>query len=65
MKQEVPVNISEGQNTIADVILNIAYKTSDHVVVSASKHPEKITDAPASIQVIGKKELEQFTGSNT
>ena len=35
------------------------------VVVSASKRPEKITNAPASIQVIGKKELEQFTGSNT
>ena len=33
--------------------------------MSASKRPEKIVNAPASIHIIGNKELEQFTGSNT
>jgi iron complex outermembrane receptor protein len=51
--------------TIADVALTPAFKTGDDIVISASKRPEKIVNAPASIQVIGKKELEQFTGSNT
>jgi iron complex outermembrane receptor protein len=32
--------------------------------VAASKRAEKITNAPASIYVIGKKELGQFSGSN-
>ena len=32
--------------------------------MSASRRPEKITNAPASTQVIGKKELDQFAGSN-
>ena len=63
--KEVPVNISEGQNTIADVILSVLYRTGDDIIVSASKRPEKITDAPASVQVINKKDIEQFTGSNT
>jgi iron complex outermembrane receptor protein len=62
--KEVPVTISEGHNNAAGAVLAFIYKTGDDVVVSASRRPEKITDAPASIQVIGKKELEQFTGSN-
>lgn len=40
------------------------YKTTDSVVVSASRRTEKITDAPASIQVIGQKDLNRFAGSN-
>lgn len=62
--KEVPVSVSSGQNVLADVALAVVYKPGDAVVVTASKRPEKITDAPASIQVIGKKELEQFSGSN-
>ena len=37
----------------------------DDIVVSASKRPEKITDAPASIQAVTRKDIEQFSGSNT
>ena len=51
--------------TTADVSMKPVYKTGEDIVVSASKRPEKITDAPASIQVISKKDIEQFTGSNT
>jgi iron complex outermembrane receptor protein len=63
--KEVAVNVSEGLTTIANIDLAFGYRSNETIVVSASKRPEKITDAPASIQVIGRKELEQFTGSNT
>ena len=63
--KEVAVNVSEGLTSVADISLLPVYKSSEAIVVSASKRPEKITDAPASIQVIGKRELEQFAGSNT
>ncbi len=62
--KEVEVTASEGMNTIAEIGLSLGVKSNDVIVVSASRRSEKITDAPASIQVIGKKELEQFTGSN-
>jgi len=62
---EYPVTIVDGSKVIDNISLAIDDRMGNAVVVSASKRPEKITDAPASIQVIGKKELEQFTGSNT
>lgn len=61
---EVSVNINDSTTIITDVQLQTLYKISDSVVVSASRRAEKITDAPASIQVIGQKELNQFSGSN-
>lgn len=63
--KELPVTVTDGISSIEDIALTPAYKTGDDVVVSASRRPEKITEAPASIQVIGKKELDQFSGSNT
>jgi iron complex outermembrane receptor protein len=62
---EFHATIEDGITVPANVRLSIDERTGNAVVVSASKRPEKITDAPASIQVIGRKELEQFTGSNT
>ncbi|HET9745343.1 MAG TPA: TonB-dependent receptor [Chitinophagaceae bacterium] len=63
---ELPVTLlAESVSLLADITLTPVYKTGDDVVVSASRRPEKITEAPASIQVIGRKQLEQFTGSNT
>jgi outer membrane receptor for ferrienterochelin and colicins len=62
---ELTAIITEGQPNVANAALSIDERIGNAVVVSASRRPEKITDAPASIQVIGKKELEQFTGSNT
>ena len=61
---ELPVTVTEGAVTSADAALTLAYKTGDDIVVSASKRPEKITDAPAAIYIIGRKDLEQFSGSN-
>ncbi len=61
---EIFINVKEKHVNFIDVNLSLIYQTGDDIVVSASKRPEKITDAPASIQVIGPKELEQFSGSN-
>jgi outer membrane receptor for ferrienterochelin and colicins len=46
------------------LVLNVDNRIGNEVVISASKRPEKITNAPASIQVIGTRNLEQFAGSN-
>lgn len=61
---EMTVSVAPDKTAIAEATLSLSYQTGDAIVVSASKRPEKITDAPASIQVIGVKELEQFAGSN-
>lgn len=52
------------ETKILKVELSPIYKQGDEIVVSASRRTEKITDAPASIQVIGQQELNQFAGSN-
>ncbi len=61
---EFPVIVTEKVTNFIDVKLLPIYNTSNEIVVSASKRSEKIIDAPASIQLIGRKELEQFSGSN-
>ena len=63
--REWPLTITGEPISDVDVSLTPVFKTGNDIVISASKRPEKIVNAPASIQVIGKKELEQFTGSNT
>ena len=60
---ELPVNTNDS-NTRVDAPLSLDNRIGNTVVVSASKRPEKITNAPTSIQVIGIKELNQFAGSN-
>lgn len=62
--KELSVNIEEGNRNVIDVVLSATYKTGDEIVISASKRPEIITQAPASIQVISRKDIEQFAGSN-
>jgi outer membrane receptor for ferrienterochelin and colicins len=61
---ELTVEIIDGNITPVNAGLNIDERIGNTVVVSASKRREKITNAPASIQVIGIKDLEQFAGSN-
>jgi len=61
---EFPVIIDEGTRIVDNISLAIDDRMGNAVVVSASKRREKITDAPASIQVIGIKDFEQFAGSN-
>lgn len=57
--------ISPDKQNVADISLSKIFRLSDEVTVTTSRRPEKITDAPASIQVVSRRELEQFTGSNS
>jgi len=61
---ELPVTVTAGNKTTADVMLVAGNRVESNIVVSASKRPEKITNAPASIQVIGLKDFDEFAGSN-
>lgn len=47
-----------------DIKLIPVYNAGTDIVVSAAKRPQKITDAPASIQLISQKDLQEFAGSN-
>ncbi len=57
-------NFTDKSNKLIEVQLVRDEKTGSEVVVSASKRQETIVNAPASIQVIRLKDLEQFAGSN-
>ncbi|MEO7446358.1 MAG: TonB-dependent receptor [Ferruginibacter sp.] len=61
---EITADITNGVTPGVNVALALDSRMGNEIVVSASRRPEKITDAPASIQVINKKDLEQFSGSN-
>jgi len=61
---EMPAIINEGETTVVNAAMSLDHKIGNEIVVSASKRPEKIINAPASIQVIGIKDINQFAGSN-
>jgi iron complex outermembrane receptor protein len=61
---ELTADVTAGNKTTVNAALYLDTKVGNEIVISASKRPEKITNAPASIQVIGIKEIEQFAGSN-
>jgi outer membrane receptor for ferrienterochelin and colicins len=63
-QMELPVSISDHNNSFVNISLTVGNRIGNEVIISASKRPEKITNAPASIQVIGRKDLEEFPGSN-
>lgn len=62
--KEINVDISSEGEAAADAALEVSTKTGDEVVVSASKRPEKLTRAPASISLITAKDLEQTSSFN-
>ena len=61
---EISVEVVDGLPAPVAAILILDTKAGNDIVVSASKRPEKITNAPASIHVIGIKDVDQFAGSN-
>ena len=61
---ELIAHVVVGGATTANASLSLDNKVGNGIVVSASRRPEKITNAPASIQVIGVKDFQQFSGSN-
>lgn len=61
---ETNVQVTEGGEAVVNSTLRISTKTEDEVVVSASKRPEKITKAPASISIITNRDIEQTSSFN-
>ena len=43
---------------------DILTDTLDEMVYTASRYPEKIVDAPASVQILNSRDLSRFAGSN-
>lgn len=61
---ELPVQVVAGETAMVNGELGWDTRMGNEVVISASRRPERILHAPASIHVIGAKELNQFAGSN-
>ncbi|MFA4923310.1 MAG: TonB-dependent receptor, partial [Ignavibacteriaceae bacterium] len=59
------VIIVENETKEIEVVLEKSSILSEQIVITASKKPEKLTEAPASIDVINAKELENFAGFNS
>ncbi|MFM2358165.1 MAG: hypothetical protein RLY16_157, partial [Bacteroidota bacterium] len=58
------VTVTAGSTTNADAALTLSNRPGNEVVVTASKRPEKITRAPASISVINAKDFDQSASFN-
>ncbi|MEL6559922.1 MAG: TonB-dependent receptor [Bacteroidota bacterium] len=61
---EESVTVSGGSATVA-VQLTEGITFGDEVVISGTRTPEKITETPATIEVISKKDLENWGSFNT
>ena len=62
--QIIIVNVSAGSTANADVDMSVSNRPGNEVVVTASKRPEKITRAPATISVISARDFEQSSSFN-
>ena len=58
------VNVSSGGMATVDAALSVSNRPGNEVVITASKRPEKITRAPATISVINAKDFEQSSSFN-
>ncbi len=58
------VTVSSGATATADAALSVSVRPGNEVVITASKRPEKITRAPASISVINAKDFDQSSSFN-
>lgn len=56
---EQTVTVSQTGVTDANLKLSVKARVGDEVVITASKRPEKITRAPATISVISSRDLDQ------
>ena len=61
MKRLEPVTVTDGGTATANVAMSEIAANLEAVVTSASKKPEKVLDAPASIAVIGLEEINART----
>ncbi len=61
--QEMPVQIKAGSTTTVEVFLEpVAANLGEIVVTSVSRRQEKVTEAPATVQVINAASLERVPG---
>ena len=58
------ISLAAGQEMTMDFSLNPSASVMDEVVVSANRRPQKITKAPATVNVISAKEISNFPGPN-
>ena len=59
-----PVTLAGEGTATVDLALSVSTRPGTEVVVTASKRPEKITRAPASISVISAKDFDQSSSFN-
>ncbi len=59
------VRISDGGEVNLDVSLAVEVLHGDQIVVSASRRPEKVLDAPASVSVVGTDDVNAQRGLST
>src|SRR5215203_3459470 len=58
------IRVKDGETTDVTVNLSLNSRAGQEIVVTASKRPEKITRAPASISVINAHDFEQSSSFN-
>lgn len=56
--------VTAGQTTQVDISLNDSDTILDEIILTANKKPQKITDVPATVNVITAREIEEFPSFN-
>lgn len=58
------IDLQAGQEVTLDLVLNKSSDVLSEVVISANRRPQKITRAPATVNVISSEQIENFPGPN-
>ncbi|MEM5565042.1 TonB-dependent receptor [Psychroserpens sp. AS72] len=61
---EQSVTVTSGNATKLDVKLNESNSVLDEVILTANKQPQKITDVPATVNVISARDIAEFPSFN-
>jgi len=58
------VVVKSGQTTVLNISLDSSDNVLNEVIITAGKKPQKITDVPATVNVIRAKDIEEFPSFN-
>ncbi|WP_179318849.1 TonB-dependent receptor [Winogradskyella helgolandensis] len=58
------VSVTGGNTTTLNLTLNESNSVLDEVVLTANKQPQKITDVPATVNIITARDIEEFPSFN-
>lgn len=61
--RKINVTIDNKMTDLGEICLDVAHEILDEVVISASRQPEKITNSPATINLINATQFENLAGS--